>query len=116
MSKKVYVGNLPFSSSEDDVKSLFTNYGTVTSVKMITDRETGRPRGFCFVEMESDKDASSAISNLDGTDFNGRNIVVNEALEKDRTSRTNQPQRQYSNHGNYRNNNSRDYSHNRNYR
>lgn len=100
MSKKLYVGNLPFTSNEDDVKSLFSNYGSVISAKVITDRETGRSRGFCFVEMDSDEAGSSAVSNLNGSDFNGRRLVVNEAVDKERTPR---PQGQ----GNYppRNNN-----------
>ncbi|KAB1443064.1 RNA recognition motif domain-containing protein [Pseudodesulfovibrio senegalensis] len=78
MSKNIYVGNLPWSCTEDEVRAAFEAYGEVTSVKLIEDRETGRPRGFGFVEME-DAGAVEAIKNLDGTDFGGRNIKVNEA-------------------------------------
>ncbi len=82
MSKKIYVGNLPFSSSEEDLESLFGRHGTVASVNVITDRETGRPRGFAFVEMESAGDADNAIRALDGTNLDGRDIRVNEAQDK----------------------------------
>jgi RNA recognition motif-containing protein len=78
MSKNIYVGNLPWSATEDDVRAAFAEYGEVVSVKLINDRETGRPRGFGFVEME-DQGALAAIEALDGTDFGGRNIKVNEA-------------------------------------
>ena len=84
MAKKLYVGNLPFSASEDDVRDLFSNYGEVSSVSLITDRETGRLRGFGFVEMD-DAGAREAIQSLDGKDFQGRNLKVNEAQEKPRT-------------------------------
>ncbi|MDZ7761685.1 MAG: RNA-binding protein [Desulfovermiculus sp.] len=78
MSKKMYVGNLAFQSTEDDIQKLFSQYGEVNSVNLIADRETGRSRGFAFVEME-DEAANSAMKNLDGTDFEGRNMKVNEA-------------------------------------
>ncbi len=78
MAKSIYVGNLPWSSTEDEVRSAFASYGEVLSVKLIEDRETGRPRGFGFVEME-DEGALAAIDALDGTDFGGRNLKVNEA-------------------------------------
>ncbi len=81
MSKKIYVGNLPFTASEDDVKDLFTSHGDIQSIKLITDFETGRFRGFGFVEMESDH-AQTAIEALNGTDFNGRTLRVNEARER----------------------------------
>lgn len=81
MSKSIYVGNLPFSASQDDVRQLFAQYGNVHSVKLISDRETGRPRGFGFVEMDQ-QDAESAIKALDGKDFGGRNLRVNLAQEK----------------------------------
>lgn len=84
MAKKLYVGNLPFSASEDDVRDLFSSYGDVQSVSLITDRETGRLRGFGFVEMD-DAGAREAIQALDGKDFQGRNLKVNEAQEKPRT-------------------------------
>lgn len=76
MAQKLYVGNLPFKATESEVEELFGQYGKVLSVKLITDRETGRPRGFGFVEME---DASEAMSALDGHDLGGRNLRVNEA-------------------------------------
>jgi len=78
MAKNIYVGNLPWSSTEEEVRAAFEAYGEVISVKLINDRETGRPRGFGFVEME-DQGALEAIENLDGSDFGGRNIKVNEA-------------------------------------
>ncbi|ACV68775.1 RNA recognition motif domain-containing protein [Desulfohalobium retbaense] len=77
MSKNIYVGNLPFSATEDEVRSAFGAYGEVTSVKLIEDRETGRPRGFGFVEMSDG--GEQAIENLDGQDFGGRTLKVNEA-------------------------------------
>ncbi|WP_031481869.1 RNA recognition motif domain-containing protein [Maridesulfovibrio frigidus] len=78
MSKNIYVGNLPWSASEDDVRAAFEAFGEVISVKLIEDRETGRPRGFGFVEMD-DSGALEAIDALDGKDFDGRNLKVNEA-------------------------------------
>lgn len=85
MSKNLYIGNLPFTSSEGDVSELFSQYGTVESVRLITDRDTGRPRGFGFVEMD-DEGADKAIRELDGTDLGGRNIRVNEARPREERS------------------------------
>ncbi len=82
MSKNIYVGNLPWNSSEEDVRAAFEEFGEVISVKLINDRETGRPRGFGFVEME-DEGAIQAIESLDGTDFGGRNLKVNEARPRE---------------------------------
>lgn len=82
MSKKIYVGNLPFSSTQEDLESLFGRHGTVSSVNVITDRETGRPRGFAFVEMETASDADDAIRALDGSNLGGRDIRVNEAQDR----------------------------------
>ena len=79
MSKKIYVGNLSYKVTEDDLKDLFGEFGTVTEANVITDRETGRPRGFAFVEMESDDDATKAINSLNGKELQDREIVVNEA-------------------------------------
>jgi RNA recognition motif-containing protein len=76
--KKLYVGNLPFSSSEEDVRELFSQFGQVESVNLIQDRETGRFRGFGFVEMDSEN-AEDAIASLNGSDFGGRVIKVNKA-------------------------------------
>ena len=83
MSKKLFVGSLPWAVSDEALKEAFTPYGNVVSAKVVTDRQTGRSRGFGFVEMESDSEASAAIEALNGSDFNGRNIVVNEAKPKD---------------------------------
>lgn len=82
MSKSIYVGNLPWSSTEDEVRDLFSQFGEVTSVKLINDRETGRPRGFGFVEMD-DADALKAIEALEGTEFGGRSLRVNEARPRE---------------------------------
>ena len=82
MSKKIYVGNLPFTSTESDLKEVFARHGAVDSVNIITDRETGRPRGFAFVEMEEASAAADAIRALDGSDLGGRNIKVNEAQDR----------------------------------
>ena len=78
MTKSLYVGNLPWSATEDDVRDLFAPYGEVTSVKLVSDRETGRARGFGFVEME-DGEADAAIEALDNFSFGGRTLRVNEA-------------------------------------
>lgn len=92
MSKKIYVGNLPFSSSEQQLLELFSQHGTVTSVNLITDRDTGRPRGFGFIEMESG--AEIAIEKLDNYALDGRNLKVNEARARE-TSRSNGGQRRW---------------------
>jgi len=78
MSKKVYVGNLSFQTSESDVRSEFETFGSVESVNLITDRDTGRSKGFAFVVM-SEGDANKAIEQLNGSQLNGRAITVNEA-------------------------------------
>ena len=78
---KLYVGNLPNSITEVELRTAFKAYGEVQSVKLITDRETGRPKGFGFIEM-SDNAARNAIKDLNDTDMQGRNIIVNEAQEK----------------------------------
>lgn len=80
---KLYVGNLPFSATEDAVRALFAAHGTVDKVSLITDHDTGRPRGFGFVEM-SNSDASRAMQALNGKDFDGRALKVNEAQERER--------------------------------
>ena len=79
MSKKIYVGNLSFSSTEADLKDAFGRHGAVETVDVITDRDTGQPRGFAFIEMEEASAADDAIRALDGSDLGGRNIKVNEA-------------------------------------
>lgn len=83
MPKRIYVGNLPFSASEDEVRNLFSEYGAVNSVSLITDRETGRPRGFGFVEMENGDEADTAISNLHQHQMEGRSLNVNEARPRE---------------------------------
>ncbi len=82
--KKLYVGNLPFSVDENELRGVFERYGSVESVAVITDRETGRPRGFAFVEMSEASAADEAIRALDGSDMGGRNLRVNEAQDKRR--------------------------------
>ena len=84
MSKKIYIGNLPFSSTEADLRDMFGRHGSVESVNVIMDRETGRPRGFAFVEMENANDAADAIRALDGSDLGGRSLRVNEAQDRNR--------------------------------
>lgn len=79
--KKIYVGNMPFSMSEDEVRKLFSAHGAVESVQLVTDKETGRPRGFGFVEM-ADGGATDAINALNGYDTGGRQLRVNEAQER----------------------------------
>ncbi len=81
MPKRIYVGNLPFSATEEEVRDLFGEFGSVTSVNLITDRETGRPRGFGFVEMDSGGDA--AIQALDQTTLGGRTLKINEARPRE---------------------------------
>ena len=80
MAKTIYVGNLPFSVSEDEVRELFARFGDVSSVKFVNDRDTGRFRGFGFVEMNSGAD--EAVRDLDGKEFGGRALRVNEAKER----------------------------------
>ena len=77
--KKLYVGNLNFQSTDEDLKSLFAEFGQVNNVSIVMDRQTGRSRGFGFVEMEDDNSAQAAIDALDGRELDGRNIKVNEA-------------------------------------
>lgn len=93
---KLYVGNLSFDTTEDSLRELFAKHGSVESAKLITDRDTGRPRGFGFVEM-SNADASRAIQALNGQQFEGRALRVNEAQELNRSSgggnRSNGPRR-----------------------
>ena len=79
--KKLYVGNLPFTATESDVRALFEKHGDVSSVALINDRETGRPRGFGFVEMA---DATKAMAALNGYEMDGRTLMVNEAQDKPR--------------------------------
>jgi RNA recognition motif-containing protein len=80
---RLYVGNLPYNVSEDDLRELFEQYGSVEDVTLITDRDTGRPRGFGFVQMPDDA-ATAAMEALDGTDFGGRNLHVNQARDREK--------------------------------
>ena len=77
--KKLYVGNLPYTTTDDDLKDQFAALGTVLSAKVITDRDSGRSKGFGFVEMENDEEANKAVAEMNGKDMGGRNLVVNEA-------------------------------------
>ena len=79
---KLYVGNMSFDTTEAALEGLFTNYGDVSEVAVITDRETGRPRGFAFVTMPNDEEARNAIEQLNGQEFEGRTLNVNEARPK----------------------------------
>ena len=81
---KLFVGNLPFTATDEAVRALFSQHGTVEKVSLITDRDTGRPRGFGFVEMSKD-DASRAMQALNGADCDGRSLTVNEAQERERS-------------------------------
>ena len=83
MSNKLYVGNLSFQSSESSLEAAFGEFGTVSSVKIITDRDTGKSRGFGFVEMDSAESAQNCIDNLDGKDVDGRSIRVSIAKERE---------------------------------
>jgi RNA recognition motif-containing protein len=82
MARKLYVGNLPYSVTEQDLQSLFASAGTVDSVSVMRDMATGRARGFAFVEMATDEEAQQAVSMLNDKDFGGRNLTVNEARPK----------------------------------
>ena len=86
MTKKIYVGNLSFNATEAEVREMFEEYGEVHSVAMINDRDTGRFRGFCFVEMD-DQAAEAAIEAMDGTEVGGRALRVNEAREREERGR-----------------------------
>jgi RNA recognition motif-containing protein len=85
MSKNLYVGNLSFQTTADDLREAFAQYGNVTRAQVISDRETGRSRGFGFVEMDSG--AEEAIANLNGASFQGRNLTVNEAKPREERPR-----------------------------
>jgi cold-inducible RNA-binding protein len=82
MGKRLYVGNLTYETTESDLREAFGTVGTVADVKVVMDRDTGRPRGFAFVEMSTDGEASTAIAQLNGRDLGGRTIKVNEAQER----------------------------------
>ncbi len=83
MGRKLYVGNLPYSATESVISDKFAECGTVESVKLITDRDTGQSKGFGFIEMASDSEAHAAIDKLNGTDYDGRAMKVNEARPRE---------------------------------
>src|SRR5690625_7837279 len=83
---KLYIGNLPFSVQEQDLKKIFSEYQSVTGVQLISDRETGRSKGFGFVELSNDDEATNAIKELNGKDFGGRAIIVNEGRHREHRS------------------------------
>lgn len=86
MGRKLYVGNLPYSATEEALSAKFAEHGTVESVKLIVDRDTGRSKGFGFIEMGTDGEANAAISALNGTDYDGRPMKVNEAKPQEKRS------------------------------
>ena len=79
----IYIGNLSFQATEDDIREVFSEYGTVNRVSLPTDRETGKKRGFAFVEMESESEEESAIGELDGAEWMGREIRLNKAKPRE---------------------------------
>jgi RNA recognition motif-containing protein len=87
MAKKLYVGNLSYNSTEDSLRNLFSEFGNVASAKIIFDRETGNSKGFGFIEMGTDDEASAAIAGTNGREFDGRQLRVNEAMDKPRRDR-----------------------------
>jgi RNA recognition motif-containing protein len=84
MATNIYVGNLAYSTDSDELRELFAKYGKVTSAQVVADRDTGRSRGFAFVEMADDDEAQKAISEIDGSDLDGRTLKVNVAKERSR--------------------------------
>jgi RNA recognition motif-containing protein len=95
MAKKLYVGNLSYNTTEDSLRNLFSGFGSVASAKIIFDRETGNSKGFGFIEMSTDEEASAAIAGTNGREFEGRQIRVNEAMDKPHQDRG--PRGGYSN-------------------
>jgi len=86
MGRRLYVGNLPYSATEQDLTDKFGEFGTVESAKLITDRHTGQSKGFGFIEMASQSEAQAAIDNLNGTEYDGRPMKVNEAKPQEKRS------------------------------
>jgi len=96
MAKKLYVGNLSYNTTEDGLRNLFSGFGNVTSAKIIFDRETGNSKGFGFIEMSTEEEANAAITGTNGQEYDGRQLRVNEAIDK--------PRRERSSSGGYGNN------------
>ncbi|MCX5790830.1 MAG: RNA-binding protein [Elusimicrobiota bacterium] len=88
MSKRIYVGGLPFKTTEEEMNTLFATYGQVTSAKLITDKYSGQSRGFGFVEMPNDEEAVAAMEKLNGSEFGGRKLTINEARPMEARPRT----------------------------
>ncbi len=86
MSKRIYVGSLPYSTTSEQLEELFSQYGKTVEVAIVTDRSTGQAKGFAFVEMENDSEADTAIQQLNGQEFGGRSLMVNEAREREKGS------------------------------
>ncbi len=86
--KNIYVGNLPFATTQDELEALFAPFGEIQSARIVMDRETGRSRGFAFVQMTNDADADQAIEALNETDFNGKNLRINEARPREERPRS----------------------------
>ena len=84
MAKKLYVGNLSYNTTEDSLRTLFSGFGSVASSKIIFDRESGNSKGFGFIEMSTDEEATAAIAGTNGHEFEGRQLRVNEAIDKPR--------------------------------
>ena len=88
MSKRIYVGGLPFKTTEEEMNTLFATYGQVTSAKLITDKYSGQSRGFGFVEMPNDEEDVAAMEKLNGSEFGGRKLTINEARPMEARPRT----------------------------
>ena len=98
----IYLGNLPYSATEASIKDLFEGYGAVTTTKIVTDKFTGASRGFGFVDMPNEDEAQRAIAELNGKDFGGRKLVVNESRPRENTGRDNRPPRREGGYSNNR--------------
>ena len=99
MEKKLYVGNLSYDATREEVQSLFENYGAVSDVFIVKDRESGRPRGFAFVTMETKESMDAAIEALNGEEFMGRNLAINEARPREERPRNKFHERRRNNEG-----------------
>jgi RNA recognition motif-containing protein len=111
----IYLGNLSYAATENSIRDLFEGYGQVTTVKIVTDKFTGSSRGFGFVEMANDDEAQKAIAELNGKEFEGRKIVVNESRPRETTGRDNRPPRREGGYSNSRDGGGRDSGRNSRY-